>query len=820
MKKRENQSEIERFFPTFEEGLNQDQVRIRNEQRLNNKVKDDTKKQYLLIILSNVFTFYNILLFTIGIFLLVADFQKQWTNCFFMVVVLTNTAIGLVQDLRSKYKRDKLTIIDAKKVECVRSSKIENIDIDKIVLDDILHLKEGDQVPCDSFILSGDVTVDESILTGESLPIKKVAGAGLMSGSYILSGSVFAKVIAVGKENYASKIQAKTKDYKTPKSQMFLQLNRLFKIISGVVIFVGLLTILSKGLVDSAFTDYESFQREIAPIAGALISMIPSGMYLLISTTLTVGVIDLSSKNVLVQDMYSIETLARCDILCLDKTGTITDGNMSVYDTIILKDCPYKIDRLNAVISSYLNAVGDTNFTAKAMCEHFGVTNVFGKISSLQFSTYNKYSSATLDDVGTITIGAYGYVPINDKDLEVKRLVDEYSGKSYRVLVVGLSKNPIKNNKSPEGMTPIALILIQDRIRENAAEIIGWFINKGVNIKVISGDNPLTVQEVAKKVGILNSEKYISLEGLSKEEVKKAAFEYNIFGRVTPEQKEIIVAALKEEKHVVGMFGDGVNDLLALKASNVGITVGCANSAAKDLANIILYNNDFSSLPEVIAQGRRVINNLQRTCSLFLIKTLYAILINIFFLITAATIGVTYPFQPANFYGWDVICIGVAAFFLALEKNNEEIVKGSFLMNIFKAASINGVVMAVEVMVLFLATRWMDVGYKNEVVTFAVYFMAGGSVISLFGVSYPFDKFRLTVFIMSVIGTALIFLLSYVSPWNIVKLYKETSFVHIAIIDGIMLVIMVVLAFVLYILFEKIFSKKKVVIKGESYGKH
>ena len=809
MRKKPIQSEVERFFPNFEDGLNYDQVKIRNDQKLNNKIKDDTKKQYLIIILSNIFTFYNILLFTIGIFLLIANFQEQWSNCFFMVVVITNTTIGLVQDLRSKYKRDKLTIIDTKKVECVRSSKIINIDIDDIVLDDILHLKEGDQVPCDSFILSGSVMVDESILTGESLPIKKVAGAGIMSGSYILSGSVFAKVIAVGKENYANKIQTKTKNYKAPKSQMYLQLNRLFKIISGIVIFVGLLTIISKGLVDSVFSNYESFQKEIAPIAGALISMIPSGMYLLISTTLTVGVINLSGKKVLVQDMYSIETLARCDTLCLDKTGTITDGNMSVYDTIILNNSPFSKDRLNVIISSYLNAVGDSNFTAKAMCEFYGVTNVFGKISALQFSTYNKYSSATLEDVGTITIGAFGYVPINDVNEDVKKIVDEYSSKSYRVLVVGWSKKAIKNNKSPEDMVPVALILIQDRIRENAAEIIGWFINKGVNIKVISGDNPLTVQEIAKKVGISNSDKYISLEGLSIDEVREAAFKYNIFGRVTPEQKEIIIDVLKENKHVVGMFGDGVNDLLALKASNVGITVGSANSAAKDLANIILYNDDFGLLPDVIAQGRRVINNLQRTCSLFLIKTLYAILINIFFLITAATIKLTYPFEPAHFYGWDVICIGVAAFFLALEKNNEEIVKGSFLRNIFKAAAINGVVMAIEVMILFLLTNWIDIGYKNEVVTFAVYFMAGGSVISLFGVSYPFDKFRLTVFIMSIIGTAMIFLLSYVSPWNIVKLERSTSFAHIAIIDGIMLLIMMALALGLYRLFEKIFSNKR-----------
>ena len=809
MKKRDVKVEIERFFPNYEEGLNKDQVKIRKDQKLSNVVKDNTKKEYLKIIISNVFTFYNVLLITIGIFLLVADFKTQWTNCFFMVVVITNTAIGLAQDLRSKYKRDRLTIIDFKKIECVRSSKIEEIEISKIVLDDILHLKEGDQIPCDSYVLSGKITVDESILTGESLPIEKIAGAQVMSGSYVLSGSAFVKVVAVGKENYASKIQAKTKNYKAPKSQMYLQLNRLFKIISSIVIFVGLATILSKGLVDSAFKSYENFKKEIAPIAGALISMIPSGMYLLISTTLTVGVINLSSKKVLVQDMYSIETLARCDVLCLDKTGTITDGNMIVYDTIIFENCTFSKDKFNAVMSSYLSAVGDTNFTAKALKEHYGVASVFNKICALEFSTYNKYSAATLEDIGTITVGAYGYVPIVDEEGKIKKLVDEYSQKSYRVLVIGLSNKQIKGNKSPDEMTPIGLILLQDRIRSNAKEIINWFISKGVNIKVISGDNPLTVQEIAKKVGIQNSNKYISLEGLSNEEVKLAAFEYNIFGRVTPEQKEIIVDALKEQGHVVGMFGDGVNDLLALKASNVGVTVGCANSAAKDLANIILYNNDFSSLPDVIAQGRRVINNLQRTCSLFLIKTLYAILINIFFLITAATpMGLTYPFEPSHFYGWDVICIGVAAFFLALEKNNEEIVKGSFLKNIFKAAAINGIIMAMEVMILFLITEFMDVEYKKEAVTLAVYFMAGGSIISLFGVSYPFDKFRLTVFIMSVIGTIGLFVLSYASTWNILKIDREASFLNIALIDGIMLILMAGLVLGLYKLFEKIFSKK------------
>ena len=592
MKNKKENYNIERFYPSYEEGLTDEQVALRKEEKLVNKIKKDSFKQYLKIIISNVFTFYNILLFGIGIFLLVSDFKKQITNCFFMIVVLCNTTIGLVQDIRSKYKTDKLTIIDSKKVEVVRNSKIISCNIDEVVLDDILHLKEGDQIPCDSYVLSGKARVDESILTGESLPIEKIAGSSLMSGSYILSGSLFSKVVAVGKDNYANKIQEQTKNYKTPKSQMFLQLNRLFKIISSVVILLGVLTIISKGLVNSAFKNYENFKNQIAPIAGALISMIPSGMYLLISTTLTVGVIDLTSKKVLVQDMYSIETLARCDVLCLDKTGTITDGHMSVYDMILLKNSMYDDERLKVIIGSFLSATDDDNFTAQALKDYFGTNKVFKKINALQFSTYNKYSSATLEDVGTITIGAYGYVPINDDNGQVKNIVDDYSKKSYRVLVVGYSKKPIKNDKSPEKMEAISIILIQDRIRTNAKNIINWFINKGVNVKVISGDNPLTVMEVAKKVGIKNSDDYISLEGLTNEEVEKAALKYNIFGRVTPEQKEIIVKTLKDNDHVVGMFGDGVNDLLALKASNVGITVGSANKAAKDLANIILYNND------------------------------------------------------------------------------------------------------------------------------------------------------------------------------------------------------------------------------------
>jgi ATPase, P-type (transporting), HAD superfamily, subfamily IC len=769
-KSRANVETVVHFNPNLKEGLSTEQVNERKAQLLDNKVKDVTNTQYIDIIIRNVFTFYNVLLFIIGGFLLAA---KQYTNCFFLIVVITNTIINLVQDFKAKNKLQKLSLINENKIEVIRDSKISKISVDDIVLDDILHLKAGDQIPCDSFVLSGDADVDESILTGESLPLHKIAGTKLLSGSYLLNGDLYIKVTSVGKDNYAYKIQSKTKDFKAPKSQMFIQLNNLFKGISAVVILLGIATVISKGLTASAFNGWDNFLKNVAPIAGALISMIPSGMYLLISTTLTVGVINLSTKKVLVQDMYSIETLARVDTLCIDKTGTITTGKMSVYDVILLNE-EFKKEKFDVVMSSFNAAINDSNFTAIALEDKFGKKAVYDSKRIVQFDSHKKYSSASLNEIGTITVGAYGFVPLKE-DGKVKKEVDKYSELGYRVLVVGYSKEEIKERKSPSEMTPLAIIIMQDCLRDNAKEIIGWFIKNGVNIKVISGDNPLTVKEIAGTVGIENSDKYISLLGLSEEEVKAAASKYNIFGRVSPEQKEILVRELKEEKHTVAMFGDGVNDLLALKASNVGITVGCANKAAKDLASIILYSDDFGSLPDVIAAGRREINNLQRVCSLFLTKTLFAIVVNIFFLVTAMTINLSYPFKPQHFYGWDVVGIGIAAFFLALEKNNDEIVKGSFLKNIFKNATVNGLVMAIEVMVLFIYSYNKKM-LPESMVTLAVYFMSIASFIPLFEVSVPFDGYRTIVYIGSFVATTLMFIFTYVSGFNVLGLNLSVDY--------------------------------------------
>src|SRR5574344_347725 len=807
-KSRANVETVVHFNPNLKEGLSTEQVNERKAQLLDNKVKDVTNTQYIDIIIRNVFTFYNVLLFIIGGFLLAA---KQYTNCFFLIVVITNTIINLVQDFKAKNKLQKLSLINENKIEVIRDSKTFKISVDDIVLDDILHLKAGDQIPCDSFVLGGDADVDESILTGESLPLHKSAGTKLLSGSYLLNGDLYIKVTSVGNDNYAYKIQSKTKDFKAPKSQMFIQLNNLFKGISAIVILLGVATIVSKGMTASAFNGWDNFLKNVAPIAGALISMIPSGMYLLISTTLTVGVINLSTKKVLVQDMYSIETLARVDTLCIDKTGTITTGKMSVYDVILLNN-EIKKDKFDVIMSSFNAAINDSNFTAIALEDKFGKKAVYDSLRTIKFDSHNKYSSASLKEVGTVTIGAYGFVPLKE-DKKVKEEVDKYSELGYRVLVVGYSKEEIKERKSPDEMTPLAIIIMQDCLRDNAKEIISWFIKNGVNIKVISGDNPLTVKEIANTVGIQNSDKYISLLGLSDDEVKAAASKYNIFGRVSPEQKEILVRELKDEKHTVAMFGDGVNDLLALKASNVGITVGCANKAAKDLASIILYSDDFGSLPDVIAAGRREINNLQRVCSLFLSKTLFAIVVNIFFLITAMTLfypngtSLSYPFLPQHFYGWDVVGIGIAAFFLALEKNNDEIVKGSFIKNIFKNATVNGLIMAFEVMGLFLFAFNKEMEPKS-MVTLAVYFMSLASFIPLFEVSVPFDGYRTIVYIGSFVATTIMFIFTYVSGFNVLGLDLSVNFRTILPYVGLMIGIFLLMWLVVYLI-PRIIKKVK-----------
>lgn len=830
---------ITRYKADYDIGLSHKQVDKRLADGLINKSKNKSSNTYWHIIAKNLFTFFNILLVIIGVILL--SFQL-YSSCVFLIILLLNLGIGLVQDIRSKRLLDKLSLLNKEKTLVVRDGIETEIWPDELVLDDIVILRDGDQIPCDSIVVFGNCSVNEALVTGESLPLNKKKGDKILSGTYISHGRIFARINAIGDDNYIETLQQKSKDYKAPKSQMFVQLNTMFKAIAIIVVIFGVVDIIQFSTINFAGREptYTELQTMVLSLSGALISMIPSGMYLLTSTSLAAGAISLANKKVLCQDVYSIETLARIDTLCIDKTGTITDGTMSVYTYEVINTEFMKGPLFETIMKSYNWAINENNFTGVALKEKFGIKNVFDSTEVIPFNSVNKYSATSLEKIGTICVGAYGYVPLIDNEI-IKDKVEEYSKMGYRVLVVGHSKEGIKNQKLPAKMACLGLIVIQDHIRKNAKEILGWFGNNDVDIKVISGDNPLTVSEVAKVVGLKNADKYISLENVPIKKIPDLVDKYNVFGRVSPEQKEAIVLALKEKKHVVGMFGDGINDVLSLKQANVSITVNSASNACKDICNLMLIDDDFGKLPEIVAQGRRVINNLQRTCSLFLTKTIFSILLNLFFIIFgtityannpgAGAESFLWPFSPNNFYAWELFTIGLAAFFLALEPNNERI-KGNFLKNILKEAGPNGAIISIIIMCFYLFVYFF--GEKTGLFinsesrylsTICVYFMSIASVFVLFQIAFKFNIYRSIVFggaVLFSIGLFVWSIFSETEATNWLKLFGTTAprtldtagIVTVVVMVSICLIVMGTIFFFNY---KNKKDKKKIIeVKGET----
>ena len=715
---------------------------------------------------------------------------------------------------------DKLSLTTKSKVKVVREGRIKFIDSEDIVLDDVLIIGNDEIIPCDGRVLTGTASLNESLLTGESLPVKKIVGDVVYSGTYVTNGDIRIRVEKVGSENYIQQLQAKSKVVKRQKSLIYKQLNYLFKIISIIVIVVGIFMLAEYGYIKDAFSSWNSFVENVAIMAGSLVSMIPSGMYLLASTSLTVGALALMKRKVLVRDLYSVETLARVDTLCIDKTGTITDGTMSVYEIEFLKKNKFNKDKFDIVMSSFLNATKDTNFTSQALVDYFGNKGVYKPKQVIPFDSSLKYSAATLEEVGTIVLGAYGFFNIIE-DNEVKNKIDAYNKQGFRTLLVGFSEKAIINDKIPTKIIPIAVIVIQDHIRDNAKDTIKWFVENDVNIKVISGDNPVTVSKIAGVVGIPNADKYISLENKTFDEIKELVDEYNVFGRVTPEQKEFIVKALREKKHTTAMFGDGVNDILAMKASDVSISVTAGSRAARDIANLVLLNNEFGSLPDIVGQGRRVINNLQRTCSLFLTKTIFSISLNIFFLLfglfsrNSMAGPILWPFSTNHFYVWELITIGTSSFFLALEPNNERL-KGHFLMNIFKKALPSGIIMGCGIVFMFLYsffTKDLDGNNFNDLIEVSVYYISIASMFVLIQTCYKFNKYRLLVLVYAAVMIALMFLMSIYSDFNLLKLQRvihDLNFVTLLIVVLIVSLILIGINFVIFnrkTLFKKLYEK-------------
>ena len=748
----EDKYNIERFKPDLKQGLSQEQVSLRKKQKLVNKSKQAFGKSYTEIIVSNVFSFFNVLLYVIAGVML---YFKLYSGMFFVVVLLCNTIIGLYEDIKARKLLSELRLITQPKAIVIRDGQRFEINTEEVVLDDVLLIEKDTQICVDGIVLQGEVGVNESVITGESVNVFKALNEEVYSGTFVTSGNAYIRANKIGPDCLANSIQAKANKFKRSPSEILKSLKRLFLVI-GITVIVMAIFMLLTFYMQGKFTtdDNTSLVDCVASVTGSMVAMIPSGLYLLTSTALAVGVIGLSKKKAQVQDFYSVEMLARVDTLCVDKTGTITDGNLVVKKVIPLSS-RYMEEYIAQSIANVLRATNDHNATAVALLKHFDLQLSAGVNVALPFSSDNKYSGASFAGGKTLIIGAPEFMPIKNKAGVIKRC-EEYTKDGYRVVVLGEGKEVIKDNKYTGELEPVALIVIKDHIRDDAAETFAWFKKNGVEIKVISGDSARTVSAIAAEVGIVNADKYISLEGMSLEEVKRIADKYTVFGRVTPEQKEALVMALKEAKRTVAMTGDGVNDILALKRSDCSIAMASGADAAKNISHIILMDSNFARLPAVVDEGRRVVNNLQRTASLFVTKTIFAFVLTLVFTVISIFDKETqYPFITNHLYLWEIVTSGFAAFFLALEKNSEKI-EGRFLSNVFKKAIPAASLLITAVLLIFI----LYVMQQNNIVSFGIYtkdaavamsvivFSVLGTVC-LYKVCSPLDKYRTIVLICS-----------------------------------------------------------------------
>lgn len=734
-------------------GLTSEEVKERVDAGQVNKTNLTVGKSYGRIVADNLFSFFNIVLYVIAIFMLYAGY---YTGLLFMVVLVPNIIIGLYEDITARRLMDKLHVLNSPKALVLRNGKEETILGEEIVKDDIVVLGANNQICADGTVVLGDIAVNESLLTGEPDNIYKKVGDIVYSGSYVVNGKAYIHVDKVGNDSYVQQLQGVAKKFKRSKSEILRSLKGLFKKIGGAVIIMALAMIITYA-VQGKFSSVLAFKKAIGPISGSLVAMIPSGLYLLTSVALATAVINLNRKHAHVQEFYSVEMLARTDVLCVDKTGTITDGTMVVRNIIPLIDVTE--NKIKDIIFKLLNATGDTNATAVALLNSCTGTICEDALVKLPFTSENKYSGASFKE-GTYLIGAPEFLNLNNKS-QVLRKTEEYTSKGFRVLVLAKGNEQISAKSYEKPCESLAIIVLQDHIKEDAKKTFEWFKANDVSIRVISGDNAVTVSEIAKSVGIDYADKYISLEGMSIEEVKEIANKYYVFGRVSPQQKAALVEALQAEKHTVAMTGDGVNDILALKKADCSIAMASGAEASKNVSHIVLMNSNFSCLPDVVSEGRRVVNNLQRTCSLFLVKTIFAIFTTLVFLMTSIIMrdpSIEYPFVTNHLYIWEAVALGIPAFFLALEPNSERI-KGKFLGNIYRTSIPAGIMVLMGIFsIFFLYTLFINFGAYTGITSYeqainmAVIFMSVFSLVVLFKVCYPLDKYRLFVFLLFGLG--------------------------------------------------------------------
>ena len=733
---------IVRYQTDKELGLSEEQINERLEHKLVNDTKIKTSNSYLSIIRKNIFTTFNLIWIVIAVALMCVG---AWSELIFLFVVIANTTIAIFQEIKSKITVERLSMVSVPKIKVMRMGFQHEINGEQLLLDDIVILENGNQVPTDCVVIDGNVEANESLLSGESNPIKKHEGDTLLAGSFLTSGMCYARVDKVGKNNYIQTVAEKTKDFKPQTSNLFKDLNNLIRIIILILIPIGVLTFCKEYLITKS-----TIENSITSTSGAVTGMIPAGMYLLITISLSVGVIKLAGKKTLVKNIYSIEMLARADVLCLDKTGTITDGTMNVVE-VVLQNAKTEA-QVEKIMREVLNCQKSTNATSLALIDKFGKEKTAEAKEVIEFSSARKYSATTLLNGKTYYLGAPTFIKCQITATQ-RKLMNSHMENGYRVLA--LVEDEKAYNEKTAGKTGkiLAFFVLEDHIRKDAIETIKWFKENNVEIKIISGDDALTVSKIATRVGVANADKYVSLENMSLKEVAQIADKFTVFGRVTPEQKHTIVKALKTQGHVVAMTGDGVNDTLALKEANCSIAMADGSEVARNISHLVLMESNFSALPSIVMEGRKVVNNVQHSSVLYLMKTLFTILL----CITTLILGVSYPFTPKQMLPLEMLVIGLPSYILALQPN-KELIKGDFIPQVLKRSIPCALVLFFNILTIVILNHNTSTLLPEEFMTLSTMLLACIGFINLVWICVPFTALR--YFCVGISGACLIAIFS------------------------------------------------------------
>ena len=738
-------------------GLTNEQVQERIAEGKVNANENPNTRTYKQIIRENTLTFFNFLNLVLLVLVL---FVRSYKNSMFMGIILINTVIGIIQEVRAKKTIDKLAILTESKTVVLREGKKWNISTEKLVIDDLIFLKTGDQVPADVKILEGSVEVNESLLTGESDNLAKNSGDELFSGSFVTSGEACCQVIHVGKDNYASQITSEAKEFKRHNSELRNSLNAILKVISIIIVPLGAMLFYKQYYIVG-----DTLKDSVVNMVAAVLGMIPEGLVLLTSVALTLGSMVLATKKTLVQELYCIETLARVDTLCLDKTGTITEGTMKVEDVQLyesgqdsgektidtdaeteagsdsMEDATSEADKkklqeMEHIMENLMSVLHDQNATADALRKRFPAKSDLKLVHAIPFSSDRKYSGAVFEEKGTYLIGAAQFL-FPEGNEELLAHCSTYAEEGFRILILAHSDEEAESTKLPAGLEPVGLFLITDVIREEAPDTLAFFDSQGVDLKVISGDDPVTVSAIAKKAGLKNADHYIDATTITTpEEMQRAVAECSVFGRVTPQQKKQMVQALQAQKHTVAMTGDGVNDVLALKEADCSIAMAAGSDAAKNIANVVLLDSNFGAMPHIVNQGRRVVNNIRSAASMFLIKTIFSVLlslITIFF-------GDAYPFEPIQMSLISACAVGIPTFLLTQENNYDKI-DHTFLRHVFMNAFPAAVTITGCVFTIMLVCQ--NVYHSNTMLNTACVLVTGWNYMAALRTVYsPLNTYR------------------------------------------------------------------------------